>query len=260
MQQRPVIGIPTQNLQAIDRIPEDLPPSWVMNQRYFLACTSVGAVPWMVPLVDDDMDTLRAIYDHLDGIFLAGGVDMDPASYSEERTEYCGRTDGARDRTELAFARWALEDRKPVFGVCRGMQVINVAAGGTLVQDCAAQWESAIKHDYFPGAGWARDHLAHDITVAAGSRLHAAFGSTIAMVNSMHHQGIRRMGNGLKPVATAPDGLVEALESADESHFMVGVQWHPEMLIDTDEGTRRLFEDFMEASIQYRDSRAAVAI
>jgi len=260
MQQRPVIGIPTQNLQAIDRIPEDLPASWVMNQRYFIACTAVGAVPWMVPLLDEDMDTVRAIYDHLDGIFLAGGVDMDPASYGDERTEYCGRTDGARDTVELAFARWALEDGKPVFGVCRGMQVLNVAAGGTLVQDCAAQWEKSIKHDYFPGAGWARDHLAHDIAVAPGSRLFRAFGGDTVQVNSMHHQGIRRMGAGLKPTATAPDGLVEALEAEDESHFLVGVQWHPEMLIDTDPGTRRLFEDFIEASLQYRDSRAAVLV
>ena len=108
MQQRPVIGIPTQNLQAIDRIPEDLPASWVMNQRYFLACTAVGAVPWMVPLLDEDMETVRAIYDHLDGIFLAGGVDMDPVLYDEERTEYCGRSDIARVKIDLVFARLAL--------------------------------------------------------------------------------------------------------------------------------------------------------
>ena len=258
MQQRPVIGIPTQNLKAIDRIPEDLPDSWVMNQRYFLACTAVGAVPWMVPLLDEDMATVRAIYDRLDGIFLAGGVDMDPASYGEERTEYCGRTDGARDAVELAFARWALEDGKPVLGVCRGMQVLNVAAGGTLVQDCAAQWDKSIKHDYFPGAGWARDHLAHDIEVSEGSRLHRAFRGQTVQVNSMHHQGIRRLGTGLQATAIAPDGLIEALEATDESHFLVGVQWHPEMLIDADPGTRRLFEDFIEASVQY--SRAAALV
>jgi len=188
MQQRPVVGIPTQTLQSIDRIPEDLPDSWVMNQRYYLACTEVGAIPWMVPLLDRDPETLRAIYDRLDGIFIAGGVDMDPASYGEERHELCGRTDPPRDRVELAFTRWALEDGKPVFGVCRGMQVINVAAGGSLVQDCTL-FPGAIKHDYFPGAGWARDHLAHDRRLAEGSRLHRAFGATEAKVNSMHHQG-----------------------------------------------------------------------
>ena len=260
MQHRPVIGIPTQTLQAIDRIPEDLPESWVMNQRYFLACTSVGAVPWMVPLLDDDPETLRAIYDRLDGVFLAGGVDVDPESYGDERHELCGRTDLPRDRVELAFARWALQDGKPVFGVCRGMQVINVAAGGTLVQDCTAFCEQAIKHDYFPGAGWARDHLAHDVAVAPGSRLHAAFGGEAAPVNSMHHQGIDRLGDGLKATAWAPDGLIEAVETTDDAHFMVGVQWHPEMLIDADAGTRRLFEDFIAASLAWREARSPVLV
>jgi putative glutamine amidotransferase len=138
------------------------------------------------------------------------------------------------------------------------MQVLNVAAGGTLIQDCAAQYEKSIKHDYFPGAGWARDHLAHPIDVAPDSRLFRAFNGATVQVNSMHHQGIRRLGEGLRATATAPDGLIEALEAADDAHFLVGVQWHPEMLIDTDPGTRRLFESFIEASLQYRDSHAAV--
>ncbi|HEU0012995.1 MAG TPA: gamma-glutamyl-gamma-aminobutyrate hydrolase family protein [Longimicrobium sp.] len=257
MTQRPVIGIPTQTLQSIDRIPEDLPESWVMNQRYFYACTSVGAVPWMVPLLEDEGadETLRAIYDRLDGIFLPGGVDMDPASYGQERSDLCGRVDPPRDRVELMFARWALEDGKPVLGVCRGLQVINVAAGGSLLQDCTL-CEHSIKHDYFPGAGWARDYLAHEIRVAPGSRLHQAFGSEQVMVNSMHHQAIAAVGQGVVATAWAPDGLIEALEGTREGHFYVGVQWHPEMLIDRDEGTRRLFTEFIEAAQAYRDANA----
>ncbi|HYJ80157.1 MAG TPA: gamma-glutamyl-gamma-aminobutyrate hydrolase family protein [Longimicrobiaceae bacterium] len=257
MRQRPVIGIPTQTLQSIDHIPADLPESWVMNQRYFLACTSVGAVPWMVPLLDDDPETVRAIYDRLDGIFLAGGVDMDPPSYGEERHDLCGRTDPPRDAVELLLARWAMEDAKPVFGVCRGMQVINVAAGGTLVQDCTLV-PGAVKHDYFPGAGWARDYLAHDLSLAEGSRLHAAFGATEVRVNSMHHQGIDRLGDALVPAAWAPDGLLEAVEGAREEHWLVGVQWHPEMLIDSHPGTRRLFEGFIQAASRYHESAALV--
>lgn len=256
MRQRPVIGIPTQTLQSIDRIPEDLPASWVMNQRYFLACTSVGAIPWMVPLLEDDPETLRGIYDRLDGVFIAGGVDVDPRSYGAERHELCGRTDLARDYVELMFARWALEDGKPVMGVCRGLQVLNVAAGGTLVQDCAELFPGAIKHDYFPGAGWARDHLAHAIEMAPGSRLQTAFGGASAMVNSMHHQSIDALGEGLAATAWAPDGMVEAVEGTREGQFLVGVQWHPEMLIDTHEGTKRLFEDFIEAANQYHDAQS----
>ena len=247
MQHRPIIGIPAQSLQAIDRIPEDLPPSWVMNQRYYQACAQAGAAPFMVPLFDDDPDVLRALYDTLDGVFLAGGVDVDPGSYGEERDELCGRTDLARDRVELAFARWAMQDGKPLLGVCRGMQVVNVAAGGTLVQDCTARWEGAVKHDYFPGEGWSRDHLAHAIKLSADSHLHRAFGAEEAMVNSMHHQGIQRLGDGLRATAWAPDGLIEAIESQDEAQFMVGVQWHPEVLIDSDLPTAKLFAEFIAA-------------
>lgn len=249
MEQRPVIGIPTQTLQAIDGIPDDLPLSWVMNHRYYVAVASVGGAPFMVPLLEDE-GALRALYERMDGVFLAGGVDMDPPSYGEERREWCGRTDPARDRVELLLARWALADGKPVLGVCRGMQVINVATGGTLLQDCDQQLPGSIKHDYFPHAGFARDHLAHEIEVAAESRLRAVLGAERVPVNSMHHQGICRLGEGLRVTATAPDGLAEALETAD-GRFVVGVQWHPEMLIDSDAGTRRLFEAFVEASEEF---------
>ena len=217
MQVRPVIGVPTQTLQAIEGIPEGVPRSWVMNHRYFLALTSLGAVPWMVPLLDDDPATLRAIYDHLDGLFVAGGVDVDPSSYGEERHEACGVTDLPRDIVEITMTRWALEEGKPFLGVCRGMQVLNVVREGTLYQDCTAQHAGSIKHDYFPNAGFARDFLAHEIAVTPGSRLHAAFGADRAMVNSMHHQGIRQLGEGLLPSAFAPDGLVEAPETLSPS-------------------------------------------
>jgi putative glutamine amidotransferase len=253
MRQRPVIGIATQTLQSIDRIPEDLPPSWVMNQRYFHACTGVGAIPWMVPLLHDDLETLRAIYDRLDGVFIAGGVDVDPASYGAGRHDLCGRTDLPRDVVEIQLARWALEDGKPVLGVCRGLQVINVAAGGTLFQDCGL-YEGAIKHDYFPGAGWARDHLAHPVAIQPGSRLHAAFGAEEAQVNSMHHQGIEALGEGLSATAWAPDGMIEALEGDRDGAFVVGLQWHPEMLIDSHPGTRRLFAAFIDEACRFREA------
>jgi len=250
MGERPVIGVPTQTLQAIDGIPEGLPHSWVMNHRYFLALTSVGAIPWMVPLLDSDTETLRGIYERLDGVFIAGGVDVDPGSYRAERHPLCGRTDLPRDRVEMLFVRWAMEEGKPVLGVCRGMQVINVVAGGTLYQDCTDEYANAIKHDYFPTAGHARDYLAHDVRIAPGTRLHRAFGADVAQVNSMHHQAIRDLGAGLVASAFSPDGLIEALE-AEGDRFVVGVQWHPEMLIDKDAATRRLFSAFIEASREY---------
>ena len=250
-QRRPVIGIPTQTLHAIDGIPEGLPASWVMNQRYYHAITSVGAVPWMVPLLHDDLATLREIYDRLDGVLLAGGVDMDPATYGEERTELCGSIDPARDAVELQLARWANADRKPLFGICRGLQVINVALGGSLYQDVTAQHTGAIKHDYFPTSGFPREHLAHEVTLAEGSRLHRVFERDRILVNSMHHQGIRRLGTGLQVTATADDGLIEAVEMTD-GHYLVAVQWHPEVFEATDPHVFNLLRDFIKATAWVR--------
>jgi len=244
---RPIIGIPTQTLHAMDGIPEALPQSWVMNQRYFLAVTIVGGVPWMIPLLDDDPDTLREIYDRLDGILLPGGVDMDPRTYGEAPKPECGRVDPARDRVELQLTRWAIEDRKPILGLCRGIQVINVAMGGSLYQDVRSELPGAIKHDYFPTQGFERDHPAHEVALASGSRLRGALEQPNLIVNSMHHQGVKQVGTGLMVSATAPDGLIEALEGASD-HFLIGVQWHPEVFEMADPHTRHLFRAFIAAA------------
>lgn len=249
MSVRPLIGVPTQTLQAIDDIPEGLPHSWVMNHRYFTALTYVGAAPIMIPLLAQDDDALRAMYERLDGVFLAGGVDVDPSSYKEDKLDVCGRTDPDRDYVELLLAKWAMEDGKPLFGVCRGLQVINVACGGSLVQDVEHALPRAIKHDYFPTQGFARDYLAHQATVQSGSQLADIFDAETIHVNSMHHQGIKQLGNGLRATVEAPDGLIEAVEGTGES-FVIGVQWHPEMLVEADDGTRRLFEAFCEAALK----------
>jgi putative glutamine amidotransferase len=251
MESRPLIGVPTQTLQAIDGIPEDLPHSWVMNHRYFTALAAAGAAPVMVPLLLREPEALRGIYEGLDGVFLAGGVDVDPSSYHEPRAALCGRTDLDRDGVELLLTKWSREDGKPVFGVCRGLQIINVSSGGSLYQDCDEYVPGAMKHDYFPNAGHARDYLAHTVRVERGTRLHEVFGADEIHVNSMHHQGLNAVGEGLVVSAVAPDGLIEALEEPGAA-FCVGVQWHPEMLIDTDAGTRRLFGAFVAASGAYR--------
>ncbi|MEX1182939.1 MAG: gamma-glutamyl-gamma-aminobutyrate hydrolase family protein [Gemmatimonadota bacterium] len=251
MESRPLIGVPAQTLQAIDGIPQDLPHSWVMNYRYFTALASVGAAPVMVPLFAHDVATLRAIYDTLDGVFLAGGVDVDPSSYGAAREPRCGRTDTDRDEVEIQLTRWARTDGKPLFGVCRGLQVINVAGGGTLYQDCTDFAPGALKHDYFPTAGHARDFLAHSVSLADGSQLRNVFGAGEVMVNSMHHQGLKTIAAGLAPTALSTDGLIEALEALDQT-FCLGVQWHPEMLVESDAGTRRLFGAFVEAAAMYR--------
>lgn len=253
MSRRPVIGIPTQTLQAIDGIPEGLPHSWVMNRRYYHAVTAVGAVPWMVPLLHDDLDTLREIYERLDGLLIAGGVDVHPSRFDEAPTPELGRTDEARDIVELQMVRWALEEGMPVFGLCRGLQVLNVVRGGSLHQDIAAQVPGAAKHDYFPTAGYARDYHAHTVTVPPWSILHSVYGATTFPVNSMHHQAIARLGEGLLASAHSPDGLIEAVETPGE-HWVLGVQWHPEMFEETDPRTKALFRAFIEAANSFGEA------
>ena len=241
---RPVIGVTTQTLEEI---PDELPRCWIMSQRYVRTLTASGAVPWIIPLLDDE-ETLREIYDRLDGVFLPGGVDIDPDSYHETRSSACGRVDPDRDRTEIMIAEWAVQDRKPILAVCRGVQLLNVAAGGTLYQDIGSEYPGAIRHDYFPRAGeHTRQDLVHPVNVVADTRLSRMVGANTVLVNSMHHQGIKRLAPTLVANAFAPDGLIEGVESTGDD-FVFGVQWHPEDLADSDPIMRSLFDEFIEAS------------
>jgi putative glutamine amidotransferase len=244
---RPIIGIPTQTLEEI---PDELPRCWVMSQQYVRVLVAAGAIPWIIPLLQDDSATLRGIYDRLDGLFLPGGVDLHPSAYDEGPEDQLGRTDPARDEIELNLTRWALEDGKPLLAVCRGIQVVNVAAGGTVHQDLATQRPGIIKHDYFPRRGhYSRDLLVHDVEIAQDSRLGSLLGGPRVPVNSMHHQGIKQLAPGLRPTAYAPDGLIEGLESPN-GHFLLGVQWHPEALVERDPRMQRLFTAFIEAALR----------
>jgi len=218
-----------------------------MSQRYVNVLTAAGAIPWVIPLLEGNEAALRSIYERLDGLFLPGGVDIDPAEYGEPRTSLCGRVDPARDWAELLLVRWALADKKPVLAVCRGAQLVNVAVGGSLYQDVGTQHPDAIKHDHFPVAGRRRDELAHEVRLTPGSRLQQLLGVDSLAVNSMHHQGIARLAPGLVPVATSPDGLIEGVETSN-GHFMIGVQWHPEDLVDVDPRMKRLFDAFIDAA------------
>ena len=256
---RPVVGVPTQTLQSLGGVSAEIPPSWVMSQRYILTLVAAGAVPWMIPLVDDE--TLRGVYDGLDAVFLPGGADIDPASYGKDPHPLCDKTDPERDRVELLLARWALEDGKPVLGVCRGMQLINVAAGGSLYQDLAEQVPGALKHDYFPfrGATFTRDFLAHEVRIEPGSRTERLFGAGPLRVNSMHHQGVRDIGTGLRPTAYAPDGIIEAVEGEGDG-YLFAVQWHPEALTDNSAESRQLFADFIGSAREWREEHRGAKV
>ena len=246
-QRRPLIGVTTQTLHAIEGIPDQLPESWVMNQRYCRAVTLVGGAPVLVPLLADDETTMRALYERLDGLLIPGGVDMDPGTYGEEIRPEVGRLDPARDEVELTLTRWAIADGLPLLGLCRGAQVINVAMGGTLYQDIAAQCPGAMRHDCYPTRGFARTHLAHEIELTPGTRLREALEHPSVRVNSMHHQSVKALGEGLVVSAVAPDGVVEAVEGTGDG-FLIGVQWHPEVFEAHDPSTRHLFREFVVAA------------
>ena len=250
---RPVIGVTTQTLEEI---PDELPRCWIMSQRYVRTLTASGAVPWIVPLLDEE-DTLKAIYDRLDGVFFPGGVDIDPGSYNEPRTDACGRVDPDRDRTEIMLANWAMRDGKPILAVCRGAQLLSVAAGGSLYQDVTSEYPGAIKHDYWPKSGVStRQDLVHPVKVVPETRLGRILRDDTFLVNSMHHQGIKALPPALLANAFAPDGLIEGVESRGDE-FVLGVQWHPEDLADSDPKMRKLFDAFVSASVAWHVTRSA---
>jgi len=238
---RPLIGLP----MARDRSPRFYGLAiFIQNQTYVRALAEAGAAPMSIPLNLDET-VLRAIYERLDGLFLPGGEDMSPESYGENPHELLGPTDPERDRTELTLARWALAEGKPIMAVCRGIQVLNVATGGTLFQDILTERPDSEKHDYFPPQ-FARNRISHEMRVENGTLLSRALDpNAVHSVNSMHHQAIKALGEGLRPSAVAPDGVVEALEYQDHP-FAVGVQWHPEELTTSDAGMAKLFGQFVQ--------------
>jgi putative glutamine amidotransferase len=170
----------------------------------------------------------RKLLNEIDGLLLTGGGDVDPALYGEERHPTTDDAEPGRDEFEIDLARRAMTADLPVLAICRGAQVLNVAAGGTLVQDIPSEVATDLAHSVTEP----KDAVAHTIRIAPGSRLEQALGGAVdgagtCRVNSRHHQSVERLGPGLVPSATAPDGVVEAIETASAA-YCIGVQWHPE--------------------------------
>jgi putative glutamine amidotransferase len=235
----PLIGIPGRHDQSSRGS-----PVFAQSRTYVEAVTAAGGAPVLIPLNLDE-GALRAIYERLDGLLLAGGEDLHPRYYGEAIHEKCGQIDEARDIVELTLTRWALADGLPILAICRGIQVLNVAEGGTLYQDIASQVPGSLKHDCWPDHP--RNYLAHQVTVNGDSYLAAVLGHRQIGVNSSHHQAVKDLAPRFKVVARATDGLIEAIEGHDHS-FALGVQWHPEELLEDAPPMRRLFEDFVSAA------------
>jgi putative glutamine amidotransferase len=179
---------------------------------------------------------------------LAGGVDIDPSCYGQEPHPSLGKVDPPRDRVELTLTRWALTDGRPILGICRGVQTLNVACGGTLWQDIGAQVPGALDHRNQPGDPYGR--LTHSVSLESGSRLEKLMEIEEMRVNSLHHQAPREPGRGLRAIAWASDGIIEGLEGKGDS-WVVGVQWHPEWLLDNP-CQARLFHAFVSSCREHQ--------
>jgi putative glutamine amidotransferase len=222
-----------------------------LPESYGLALTAAGAAPVLIPPLDD-VDALERIFSSLDGILFPGGLDVHSSRFGQEPHPTI-TVDEPLDALELTLARWATEREVTTMGICRGQQLLNVALGGTLIQDLPSAGVAHPQSD--PSV---RDHLVHDISVETGSRLAAIFGATTFGVNSFHHQAVDQLGRGLKPVGWSPDGVIEAIESTDHP-WLLAVQFHPENLVGTHEPSRRLFEAFVAACAERSRVRLAVA-
>jgi putative glutamine amidotransferase len=191
----------------------------------------------------DDVETVREAVAACDGILLTGGGDVNPDLYGEAMREACGRVNPLRDELEMAAFAAAVELGRPVLAICRGIQLMNVALGGTLYQDIPTELDTNIMHRQTEG----RYEHSHYVTVVGGTPLDKLFGAERVQVNSFHHQAIRELGVGLAVMARADDGIIEAVYGTD-SCYMRGYQWHPELLYDTDGFATPLFEDFIKAA------------
>jgi putative glutamine amidotransferase len=223
---QPVIGITAS--PRVDAQPHGAFPFWVLNEGYADAVTAAGGVPVILPSVPGSAD---ALLDRLDGVLFSGGADVDPARYgaAEVHPSTYG-IDPRRDAFELELTERAVARAVPVLGICRGIQVINVALGGSLIQDIgpASRPDAPFDHRQHE-AGLAAHEIGHEARMADHPVLRGVFGAATVGVNSFHHQVLDRVAPALEPVAWSPDGMVEAVVGAGNG-FLLGVQWHPELM------------------------------
>jgi putative glutamine amidotransferase len=236
---RPLIGLPC----------SAYPDSWFTPANgnaisYLRAVEAAGGIPALIHLTRD-AEVLDAHYRRCDALLLAGGEDVDPSFYGAAPHSQLGKPNPAQDEVEIALARRAVADRKPILGICRGVQLLNVALGGTLYQDIPSELPGALDHSESIKL---RDmaHLAHPIALAEDSWLAARLDTTELIVNTLHHQALRAIAPGLRVTARAPDGVVEAVEGSGAG-FVLGVQCHPEELWErADKRWARMFEGFIQ--------------
>lgn len=234
---RPVIGL-THSIQEDET-------RLMMPMSYANVICEAGGTPVLLPITRDE-EVIEAYAALVDGVIFSGGNDVAPHSYNENQLWACGDVVPLRDLFEIELIRTLLEKypEKPILGICRGEQILNVALGGTLYQDLRSQMPGSIAHQQHQIAPYA----SHHVLIDAGTKLHSIYGMGQVWTNSHHHQAVKNLAPGLRITARAEDGVVEGFEKPDHPYF-IGVQWHPERLVERAENEihKRLFKSFVDA-------------
>ncbi|MRH41451.1 gamma-glutamyl-gamma-aminobutyrate hydrolase family protein [Aquibacillus halophilus] len=232
---KPIIGI-TSSIVTHNNI-----PSYNLHEKHIRAVVRAGGVPIIIPTGTQELTEVWV--NACKGIILSSGEDVDPSSYGSNPSPKIQKTNKNRDLTEIGLVQNAQKQNKPVMGLCRGATMLNVALGGTVIQDIVTNNPNAINHNQKAD----RSEPTHDVQIDATSRLYQIFRTSNIRVNSMHHQAIGRISSDLRKVAVAPDGSIEAVESIDKtSPLLIGVQWHPEEMASVDPIMQRLFDVFIK--------------
>ena len=211
-----------------------------LNQDYIKSVEKAGGVPLILPITDN-VDIIKALAESIDGLLLTGGEDINPLLFGEEPDPMLGEICEARDRFELLLFGEVYRLKKPIFGICRGLQLMTIALGGTLWQEVSRKPGDLIKHSQETD----RKISTHHVNILPSSQLEPILGLK-ARVNSYHHQAAKSVGTTGKITATASDGIIEAIDWSTPHHYCQAVQWHPEAMIDTHPEMLNLFKDFIQ--------------
>lgn len=237
----PIIGV-TPDVVTRDTSAKLNDSNLFLSHRYNQAVLNAGGIPMILPMIFSRR-TLKKALDRLDGILVTGGkFDINPILYGEKPLEPLGEIKKERTQFELELISLALERDLPILGVCGGQQAINVVLGGSLYQDIATQLPHALQHEQRTP----KVQSSHSINILPKTKLHRIVGCTVLKVNTTHHQAVKDPGRGLITNATAVDGIIEGIESKEHS-FVLGVQWHPEFLIEGNLPQRKIFSAFISA-------------